>query len=62
MLLRSLASKVAAAGGAGGRVLSRRWKVCRVDSGEDSSVQGSGEDSGVDCRVGVANVDFSMVF
>ena len=25
-------------------------------------MQGSGEDSGVDSRVGVANVDFSMVF
>ena len=37
-------------------------KDCRVDSGGDSSVQGSGEDSGVDSRVGVANVDFSMVF
>ena len=25
-------------------------------------MQGSGEDSGVDSRVGVANVNFSMVF
>ena len=25
-------------------------------------MQGSGEDSGVDSRVGVANIDFSMVF